>query len=63
LHKGYLLDTTVVSALAPGRETFVPVALAEWLQAHHEALFPPSIAIAGLRRPIGRLAGRLTRTA
>jgi predicted nucleic acid-binding protein len=52
LHKGYLLDTSVVSALAPGRETFVPATLGEWLQAHHEALFLPSIAIAEMAQGI-----------
>jgi toxin FitB len=55
LHKGYLLDTSVVSALAPGREAFVPAALGKWLQAHHEALFLPSIAIAEMAQGIGKL--------
>ncbi len=55
MHKGYLLDTSVLSALAPGREAFVPAALAEWLQAHHEALFLPSVAIAEMAQGIGKL--------
>ena len=55
MHKGYLLDTSVVSALAPGREAFVPAALGTWLQAHHEALFLPSMAIAELAQGIGKL--------
>ena len=55
MNKGYLLDTSVVSALAPGRETFVPAALREWLQAHHQALFLPSIAIAEMAQGIGKL--------
>ena len=53
--QGYLLDTSVVSALAPGRETFVPAAVGEWLQAHHEALFLPSIAIAEMAQGISKL--------
>lgn len=52
---GYLLDTSVVSVLAPGREAFVPVALGPWLQAHHEALFLPSIAIAEMAQGICKL--------
>lgn len=55
VHKGYLLDTSVVSALAPGREAFVPAALAEWLQAHHQELFLPAIAVAEMAQGIGKL--------
>ena len=55
MHKGYLLDTSVVSALAPGREAFVPAALAEWLQAHHQELFLPCIAVAEMAQGIGKL--------
>jgi predicted nucleic acid-binding protein len=55
LNKGYLLDTSVVSALAPGREAFVPTPLSEWLQAHHEELFLPSIAIAEMTQGICKL--------
>lgn len=69
MHKGYLLDTSVVSALAPGREAFVPAALAEWLQAHHQELFLPAIAVAEMAQGICKLrraggterAGRLDR--
>ncbi len=63
MHKGFLLDTSVVSALAPGREAFVPAKLGEWLQAHHEALFLPSIAVAEMAQGIGKLrrAGGLER--
>ena len=53
--KGYLLDTSVVSVLAPGREAYVPGALREWLQAHHEALYLPAIAIAEMAQGIGKL--------
>lgn len=55
MHKGYLLDTSVVSALVPGRGAAVPAALVCWLQAHHEALFLPSIAIAEMAQGVGRL--------
>lgn len=53
--KGYLLDTSVVSVLAPGREAYVPGALREWLQAHHAALYLPAIAIAEMAQGIGKL--------
>ena len=53
--QGYLLDTSVVSVLAPGREAFVPTPLGEWLQAHHKELFLPAIAIAEMAQGIGKL--------
>jgi len=53
--QGYLLDTSVVSALAPGREAFVPNPLSQWLHAHHKELFLPSIAIAEMAQGIGKL--------
>ena len=53
--KGYLLDTSVVSVLAPGREPFVPTPLGEWLQAHHKHLYLPCIAIAEMAQGIGKL--------
>ena len=53
--QGYLLDTSVVSVLAPVREAFVPTPLGEWLQAHHKELFLPSIAIAEMSQGIGKL--------
>lgn len=55
LIKGYLLDTSVVSALAPGREAFVPTPLREWLQANHQALFLPAVAIAEISQGISKL--------
>ena len=55
LINGYLLDTSVVSVLAPGREAFVPTALIEWLQAHHKELFLPSSAVAEMAQGIGKL--------
>jgi predicted nucleic acid-binding protein len=55
LVKGYLLDTSVVSILAPGREFFVPTPFGEWLQTHHEQLFLPCVAIAEMAQGIGKL--------
>ena len=55
MNEGYLLDTSVVSALAPGREAFVPAPLAAWLQAHHKELFLPAIAIAEMAQGIAKL--------
>ena len=50
-----MLDTSVVSVLAPGRESFVPTPLSEWLQAHHKQLYLPCIAIAEMAQGIGKL--------
>jgi len=50
-----LLDTSVVSVLAPGREVYVRAALGEWLQAHHQALYLPCIAVAEMAQGIGKL--------
>lgn len=55
LHRGYLLDTSVVFALAPGREALVPTPLVAWLQAHHQQLYFPSIAMAEMAQGIGKL--------
>lgn len=52
---GYLLDTSVVSLLARGREAFVPTPLGDWLQAHHKELFLPAIAVAEMAQGIGKL--------
>lgn len=53
--KGYLLDTSVVSALAPGRAALMPSAFGQWLQAHHSQLFLPAIAVAEMAQGIGKL--------
>ncbi len=50
-----MLDTSVVSLLAPGREAFLVTPLSEWLQANHQALFLPAIAIAEIAQGIGKL--------
>jgi len=55
LYKGYLLDTSVVSVLAPGREAFVPQPLRDWLQAHHKQLYLPCIAVAEMAQGIAKL--------
>lgn len=55
LYQGYLLDTSVVSALAPGREAYLPPAFGDWLQAHDAQLFLPAIAVAELAQGIGKL--------
>jgi len=55
LTKGYLLDTSVVSLLAPGRVALVATPLSEWLQAHHQALFLPAVTIAEIAQGIGKL--------
>lgn len=55
MSNGYLLDTSVISMLAPGREAFVPAPLAGWLRAHHQALFLPCIAVAEMAQGIGKL--------
>ena len=55
MFNGYLLDTSVVSVLAPGREALVPTPWADWLQAHHKELFLPCIAVAEMAQGIGKL--------
>ncbi len=55
MSKGFLLDTSVISALAPGREVHLSAFLALWLQAHHQRLFLPSVAIAEISQGICKL--------
>ncbi len=54
-HSGYLLDTSVLSALAPAREAYLPAGFAQWLHARTERLFIPSIAVAELEQGICKL--------
>lgn len=54
-YQGFLLDTNVISALAPGREVHLPVGFADWLHAHNAQLFIPCIAVAELAQGIGKL--------
>lgn len=51
---GFLLDTSVVSALAPGK---APLAhdFAVWLQRHSDRLFLPAIAVAEIQQGICKL--------
>lgn len=55
MFKGYLLDTSVISVLAPGRESLVAPPLAQWLQAHHQRLYLPAVAVAEMAQGIGKL--------
>jgi len=52
---GYLLDTSVVSALAPGRDMHVPAHLAPWLTDRAHQLYLPCIAVAELAQGIAKL--------
>ncbi len=52
---GYLLDTSVISMLAPGREAHLTPAVSNWLLTQSNRLFIPSIAIAELTQGIGKL--------
>jgi predicted nucleic acid-binding protein len=51
---GYLLDTNVVSAFAPGRPA-VPPQLAQWLEAYSDQLFLSVISIAEVDAGIRKL--------
>jgi hypothetical protein len=51
---GYLLDTNVVSAFAPGRTTASPQ-LAQWLEAHSDHLFLSVISIVEVEAGISKL--------
>ena len=52
---GFLLDTSVISALAPGREVHLSAGFAQWLQVHDAQLFLPCVAVAELAQGIGKL--------
>jgi predicted nucleic acid-binding protein len=51
---GYLLDTSVLSVLAPGRPAPEP-ALAEWLRAHGDGLYVSSVTVAEIEQGIRKL--------
>ena len=53
--QGYLLDTSIISVLAPGRQGPVPPPFAYWLQAHNTQLYLPSIAVVELAQGIAKL--------
>lgn len=54
--QGYLLDTNVISAIAPGRESYLTQEAADWFHTHDEQLFLPSIAVAELAQGIAKLS-------
>lgn len=62
MNTGWLIDTSVLSLLVPGRPP-VNAALAAWLHAHHEALFISSITVAEIEQGLCKLrrAGGLER--
>ncbi len=51
---GYLLDTNVVSAFAPGRSS-APRQLAQWLEVHSDLLFLSVISIVEVEAGINKL--------
>ena len=51
---GYLIDTDVLSALAPERPA-VPEAFGAWLRRNSEKLYIPCIAVAELEQGICKL--------
>ncbi len=61
---GWLLDTNVVSALAPGRSK-VPAHVAEWLEARSDELFLSAVTAAEIGAGIAKLrrSGALARAA
>ncbi len=68
MSKGYLLDTSVLSMLAPGRTGLDP-SLADWLRRHGDSLYLSAVTIAEIEQGIRKLrrggaterAGNLTR--
>jgi len=63
---GFLLDTSVISALAPDRQAHMPGDFADWLHVHTMQLFIPCIAVAELAQGVSKLrragsAGRADR--
>ena len=59
---GYLIDTSILSALAPDKPA-VPEAFAAWLRQNSERLYVPCIAVAEIEQGICKLrrAGGTTR--
>jgi len=49
----YLIDTNVISAAAPSRP--VPLAFAEWIDAHSAALFMSAVTVAEIEDGIAKL--------
>ena len=51
---GYLIDTSILSALAPDKPE-LPEAFAAWLRKHSERLYVPCIAVAEIEQGICKL--------
>lgn len=51
--KGFLLDTSIISELAPGRQ---PSALPQWLRDHRPSVFLPVVAVIEIEKGVSRLA-------
>ena len=51
---GYLLDTSVISIIAPGKP-LLPAPFASWLREHGEQLFMPAIAVAEIEEGVCKL--------
>lgn len=51
---GYLIDTSLISALAPGKPP-VPPALTDWLRSKTTELFLPCLAVAEIEQGICKL--------
>lgn len=50
--RGVLLDTSIISELAPGRP---PGGLPQWLRAHRGSLFLPVVAVVEIEKGVSRL--------
>lgn len=59
---GYLLDTSVISLVGPGKPP-LPDPVTGWLRAHADELFVPAVAVAEIEKGICKLrrAGSTTR--
>jgi predicted nucleic acid-binding protein len=55
VYEGYLLDTSVLSALSPDRRQSLPRGFAEWLLERSDRLFVPCIAVAEIEQGISKL--------
>lgn len=53
---GCLLDTSVISELAPGRQNHLSHSVTDWFAAHDAQLFLPTIAVAELAQGIAKLS-------
>ena len=53
--RGYLMDTSIVSAFAPGKPP-LPEDAAAWMHSNADLMFVPALAIQELRKGITKLA-------